>query len=152
TGGASQAVWIESTQDVTLDGDTVTASPGVGVELKHAAQTTIQHATLSANGSAGVLELAGTTGSRILSNDTERNGIGHATSTGDGIQLGGTAALVSGNTLVGNGDPGLYEHGVYTAAAATGWTVIDNTISGSGGADIKAEGSGAVSGNRLTDG
>lgn len=152
TGGASQAVWIESTQDVTLDGVTVTASPGVGVELKHTAGTTIQHATLTANGSAGVLELAGTTGTRILANDIERNGIGHATYNGDGIQLGGTGALVSGNTLVRNGDPGPYEHGVYTAAAATGWTLSDNTISDSGGADIKAQGSGTVAGNRLTNG
>jgi hypothetical protein len=45
---------------------------------------------------------------------------------GDGIQLGGTGALVTANTMTGNGDLGLYEHGVYAAAAATGWTISDN--------------------------
>jgi hypothetical protein len=107
---------------------------------------------VAGNGSAGVLELAGSTGSKITANRIERNGLGSAVYNGDGIQLGGTGALVSGNTLVGNGGAGIYEHGIYTGAAATGWTIAGNDISGSGAANIKASGSGVVRDNRLTGG
>ena len=72
--------------------------------------------------------------------------------SGDGLQLGGTAAVVRGNTITGNGDPGPYEHGVYTGSASKGWLIEKNTISGSGGANVKAMGTGTVRGNRLVDG
>ena len=152
TGGVNQGAWLDSTRDIQLRSVAVQNNPGAGVQLKNAATTTLADSTVSGNGSAGVLELAGTSGTQITHNRIEANGIGGSVYNGDGIQLGGTGALVTGNTITGNGDLGLFEHGVYAAAAATGWTISDNDIAGSGGANIKASGSGSVRNNRLAGG
>ncbi len=152
TGGANQGVWLEGTRDVVLRAVTVTANPGTGVQLKGAAATTITGATVSANGSAGVLEHAGTTGTRLLTSRILANGRGAAPFNGDGVQLGGTGALVSGNTIVGNGGAGIHEHGIYTGSASSGWIVERNRIADSGAANVKAMGTGVVRGNRLSGG
>jgi|GEM_PF-3216582 len=152
TGGVNQGVWVESTSDITLRGVTVTANPGAGVQLKNAGKTTITDSTLSANGSAGVLETVGSTATRIAGNRITGNGRGGSTYNGDGIQLGGSGAVVTGNTITDNGDPGIHEHGIYAAAASVGWTIERNVISGSGGANVKASGTGVVRFNRLVDG
>lgn len=152
TGAINQGVWMDSTHDIALRAVTVTANPGVGVQLKAAAGTIVTGSTISANGSAGVLESVGSSGTQITANQIIRNGRGGATFNGDGIQFAGTGDVVTGNTITGNGDPGIYEHGVYAAAASSAWTIAGNVISGSGGANIKASGTGTIRGNRLTDG
>jgi hypothetical protein len=152
TGAVNQGVWADSTRDIVLRGVSVRANPGAGVQLKNAGATVIDRSTISDNGSAGVLETAASSGTRITGNEIAGNGRGAAVYNGDGIQLGGTGALVSRNTITGNGGVGLYEHGIYTAAAATSWTIEDNVIAGSGAANVKASGAGTVRNNRLLDG
>src|SRR3954471_12824899 len=87
-----------------------------------------------------------------MDNTITGNGIGAGTYGGDGIQLGGTGALVAGNQITGNGDPGPYEHGIYTSAASSGWTIQLNRLADNGGANVKAAGTGVVRRNRLTNG
>lgn len=69
------------------------------------------------------MELAGSTGTRITGTRITSNGRGGSAYNGDGIQLGRAGALVSGNTSPATATPGLYEHGVYTAAAMSRWTI-----------------------------
>jgi hypothetical protein len=152
TGGANQGAWVESTHRIEFRGVSASGNPGAGIQLKYAAGTVIADSVLEGNGSAGVMETAGTTATRISGNRIAGNGLGIAQYNGDGIQLGGTGATVAGNTITGNGQPGLYEHGIYAAAAATGWNIVGNTIAGSGAANVKASGAGSVRGNRLVDG
>jgi hypothetical protein len=152
TGGVNQGAWVESARRIAFAGVSASRNPGAGIQLKHAVDTLVEGSRLEANGSAGVMETAGTTGTRVVGNLIAGNGHGAAPYNGDGIQLGGTGAVITGNTITGNGQPGLHEHGVYAAAVATGWSIAGNAISGSGAANVKASGSGSVRGNRLVDG
>jgi hypothetical protein len=152
-GGASQGVWIDNGTRASLTNDIVSANTGTGIQVKATSGLVVDHSTISGNGSAGILELAGTSGARYTANTITANGIGGGTYGGDGIQLGGTGALVSGNAITGNGDPGPYEHGVYTAAASSGWTIQLNRLADNGGANIKAAGgAGTVRRNRIVNG
>jgi hypothetical protein len=152
TGGANQGVWVEASSDVALRNVVVSGNPGAGVQLKGARATTVAGSTLSANGSAGLKEASDVVGTTITSSTITANGLGGAAYNGDGLQLGGTGAVVRGNTIAGNGDPGPYEHGIYTGSASKGWLIEGNTITASGGANIKASGTGTIRGNRLVDG
>jgi hypothetical protein len=151
-GGASQGVWIDSAPATVLTNLDVTANPGAGIEAKATSGLVVDHDTVSGNGSAGILELAGTTGARYTNDEITGNGIGGGAYDGDGIQLGGSGALVSGDTISGNGDPGPYEHGIYAAAASSGWTIERNELRDNGGANVKAAGSGVVRRNQLVNG
>ena len=152
-GGASQGVWIENAPRTSLTRLVINANPGAGIQVKGTPGLTVDLSQITGNGRAGILELAGTSGARYTANTVSGNGIGVGTYGGDGIQLGGTGALVSGNTITGNGDPGPYEHGIYTAAASSGWTIQLNRLADNGGANIKAAGgAGVVRRNRLTNG
>ena len=152
-GGVSQGVWIDTAPRASLTNLQVSANPGAGIQVKATAGLVVDHSSITGNGSAGILELAGTSGARYTNNTISGNGIGGGTYGGDGIQLGGTGALVAGNEITGNGDPGPYEHGIYTAAASSGWTIQLNHLADNGGANIKAAGSaGVVRRNRITNG
>lgn len=152
-GGRSQGVWIDGAPRAELTDLDVTGNPGAGIQAKATSGLVVRDSAIHANGSAGILELAGTTGARYLGNTIFDNGIGGGTYGGDGIQLGGSGALVAGNAIDGNGDPGPYEHGVYAAATSSGWTIERNELRGNGGANVKAAGSpGVVRRNRLVDG
>jgi len=153
SGGTAQGVWIDSAARTSLTNLDVSANPGAGIQVKATPGLTVDSSRITGNGRAGILELAGTSGARYTANTISGNGIGVSTYGGDGIQLGGTGAFVSGNTITGNGDPGPYEHGIYTAAASSGWTIQLNHLSDNGGANIKAAGgAGVVRRNRLTNG
>jgi hypothetical protein len=152
-GGSSQGVWIDSAPRAALSDLDVTANPGAGIQVKATSGLVVQRSTIAGNGSAGILELAGTTGARYVDNTLSGNGVGGGTYGGDGIQLGGSGALVSGNDISGNGDPGPYEHGIYAAAASSGWTIERNELRDNGGANLKAAGGpGVVRRNRLVNG
>ncbi|HXE45328.1 MAG TPA: right-handed parallel beta-helix repeat-containing protein [Conexibacter sp.] len=152
-GGAAQGVWIENAPNAALTNVDVTTNPGAGIEAKATGGLVVDHSTIDGNGSAGILELAGTTGARYTNDDISRNGIGGGVYDGDGIQLGGAGALVQGDTIDGNGDPGPYEHGIYTGAASSGWTIQLNELHDNGGANVKAAGGpGVVRRNLLVDG
>jgi Right handed beta helix region len=152
-GGSAQGVWIDNAPRTSLTKLDVGANPGAGIQVKATPDLIVDLSRITGNGSAGILELAGTSGARYTANTISGNGIGGATYGGDGIQLGGTGAIVSGNDITGNGDPGPFEHGIYTAAASSGWTIQLNHLADNGGANIKAAGSGGVvRRNRITNG
>ncbi|MEA2229485.1 MAG: hypothetical protein QOF04_3115 [Solirubrobacteraceae bacterium] len=151
TGGVNQGVWVEGADRVRLERVTVSGNTGTGVQIKSGAGTQVVGSELSDNGRAGLLELAAARGTRVT--DTRVTGNGHdgAPYNGDGIQLGGVGAQVTGSVISGNGDS-TYEHGIYTGAGSAGWRLSDNVLTGNAGANIKAAGVGEITGNRLTDG
>jgi hypothetical protein len=152
-GASVQGVWIDNSPRTSLTGVAVSLNPGTGIQVKATPDLVVDGSTITGNGSTGIREAAGTSGARYTGNSITGNGIGVAAYNGDGIQLGGTGALVSGNEITGNGDPGPYEHGIYTAAASSGWTIQLNHLADNGGANIKAAGgAGVVRRNRLTNG
>jgi Right handed beta helix region len=152
TGATGEGVWVERCARVNLLSLDVEGNPGAGVEIKDSTGVSVDSSQIRANGSAGILELAGTTSDRYTANTISQNGIGGSAYNGDGLQLDGTGALVSGNTVDHNGDPGPYEHGIYTAATSTGWTIEHNQLIDNAG-DIKAAGGpGLIRYNRLQGG
>jgi Right handed beta helix region len=152
TGGSAQGIWVQGGSRVRLSQLDVVANPGAGVTVKDAGQLVLQASTVSGNGGAGVLELAGTSGARYADNHITGNGGGAAIYNGDGIQLGGRDAEVSGNVIDANGSSA-YEHGVYAGAPSSGWTIEHNTFTNNAGANVKAAGGpGAVARNRMTNG
>jgi hypothetical protein len=152
-GGLAQGVWIEAATRAALTRLLVSGNPGAGVQVKATAGLLVDHSTIAGNGRAGVLELAGTSGARYTANAITGNGIDGEPYGGDGIQLGGTGALVSGNDIAANGDSGPYEHGIYTAATSSGWTIELNALVGNAGANIKAAGgAGVVRRNHVSGG
>jgi hypothetical protein len=151
TGGASQGIWAQGGARVRLEDLDVVSNPGAGISVKGASQLTVQTSTVASNGGAGVLELAGTSQARYAGNEIRGNGIGTAVYNGDGIQLGGSDAVVSGNVITGNGSS-TFEHGIYTGASSAGWTIERNTLADNAGANLKAAGgSGLVARNLMTN-
>ncbi|HEY4281369.1 MAG TPA: right-handed parallel beta-helix repeat-containing protein [Conexibacter sp.] len=152
-GASGQGVWLDATARVTLAGLTVTGNAGAGVTVKASSQLVVDGSTISGNGGAGIMELAGTSGGRYTDDTISGNGIDGLPYNGDGIQLGGVNSLVARDTITGNGDPGPYEHGVYTGASSSGWTIEDNTIADNAAAGVKAAGGpGQVRFNRIEAG
>jgi hypothetical protein len=151
TGGVNQGVWVENADRVRLHRVTVSANPGAGVQIKSGAGTHVASSELSGNGRAGLLELAAARGTRVTDCVITGNGRDGAPYNGDGIQLGGIGAEVTGSVISRNGDSP-YEHGVYTGAGSAGWRLHDNVLEDNAGANIKASGVGEITGNRLTDG
>jgi hypothetical protein len=102
---------------------------------------TVSNSTVSANGNWGI-DCDG--GSLVVSNSIVS---GNYT----GIGAGGTAALLTGNTIAGS-----TLHGVNIHATGTGATVTNNTILGNGGAGVATAGitgigSNTFAGNRSGD-
>jgi hypothetical protein len=152
TGGASEGVWVEGGARVALKGVDVSANPGSGVRVKAAAAFTLSDSVVVGNGGAGVMELAGTAGARYTGSEIRGNGWAPSEYNGDGIQLAGTGALVAGNRISANGSS-RFEHGVYTGAATSGWSLEGNTFANNAGANVKAAGGpGVIDHNRMTGG
>jgi hypothetical protein len=152
-GGTAQGVWIDSAPRTVLTHLDVHDNPGAGIQVKATGGLVVANSTIAGNGSAGILELAGTAGAQYTADTITGNGIGGSAYNGDGIQLGGTGALVSDSTITGNGDPGPYEHGIYTASGSSGWTIEHSRLSDNGGANLKAMGGpGLVRLDRIVNG
>jgi hypothetical protein len=151
TGAVNQGVWVEASDRVVLDHVVVHANPGAGVQIKSGTGTTVTFSELSDNGRAGLLELAAGRGTTVTDSTVTGNGRDGQLYNGDGLQLGGTGEEVARSDLSGNGDS-QYEHGIYTSAGSSGWRLHDNRLTGNAGANIKAAGTGAITGNRSTDG
>lgn len=151
TGGVNQGVWVEDSARVRLDHVTVRANTGAGVQLKAARAVVIDASAITDNKRAGVLELTGSSGTRVTASTITGNGRDGNAYNGDGLQLGGSGAVVTGSTISRNGD-GQYEHGVYTAAGSTGWRLADNEIDANAGAGVKAAGTGSLLRNKITGG
>ena len=148
--GASQEdVWLQSCGSVVLERVAVQGSAGAGIELDRCDGVTVDRSSIAGNQSAGIQELRDVTGARYTSDTVTDNGHGPARYNGDGIQLAGRDSLVSGSTILRNGSDPVFEHGIYASSLATGYTIVGNQIQQSSGADVKAAGSGRVSGNVL---
>lgn len=152
-GGVAQGVWIDGGARIALQRLRVVGNAGAGIQLKATAGVRVEDSTIAGNGGAGILELAGTSEARYLRVVVSGNGRGGSAFNGDGIQLGGSGALIADSTIVGNGDDGPYEHGVYAAATSRDWTIEASVLSANGGANVKAAGGpGAVRSSRLDGG
>jgi hypothetical protein len=108
-GGSAQGIWIDSSARVSLTALAVTGSAGAGTQVKASSGVRIERSTIAGNGGAGIMELAGTSGARYSDDTISDNGRGGSAYNGDGIQLGGSGALIERSTIAGNGDPGPYE-------------------------------------------
>jgi Right handed beta helix region len=150
TGGSAQAVWIGSSQRVTLADVAAGGSATHGIQVNNSQDVVIDSSQITANQSAGIMETGADSGD-VFSNDTvSGNGTGGPRYLGSGIEVGGSGTRITGCTITGNGVSKLYEHGVYVASVATGWSITGSTISGSSGADVKAAGSnGTISSSTL---
>ena len=153
TGATTQGVWVYDAQHIALDRLSVRGNGGPGIQIRDSAAVAVTRSAIAGNGGAGIFETTGCSDGQYLSNEISANGINGAPYSGDGIQLAGVRAHVVGNTIVGNGDPGPYEHGIYAAASARDYLIESNFLSGNAGSDIKAAGSdGVVRYNRLEGG
>jgi hypothetical protein len=151
TGAAGQGVFVDDSTGVTFTDLNVTGNGAQGIQVR-ASALTVSASKISLNGSAGISELAGSTGNVYRDNTIAANGKDGARYNGDGIQLNGVAATVSGNTITDNGDPGIYEHGIYAGRNSSDYLIESNTVGHNAASDIKAAGSGGtVRYNRLED-
>ena len=151
TGADGQGVFVDDSTGVTLTQLTVTGNRAQGIQAR-ASALTVSDSTISRNGLAGISELVGSTGNAYRDNTITENGKDGAPYNGDGIQLNGVGASVSGNTVTGNGDPGIFEHGIYAGRRSSDYLIESNTLAHNAASDIKAAGSGGtVRYNRLED-
>ncbi|ADB48848.1 right-handed parallel beta-helix repeat-containing protein [Conexibacter woesei] len=152
-GGTAQGIWVDGCTRISLQRLRVVAGGGAGIQLKASADVRVEDSAIVGNGGAGIMELAGTRDGRYLRNVVTGNGRGGGAFNGDGIQLGGSGALIAGSTIAGNGDDGPYEHGVYSAPGSRDWTIESSELRGNGAANVKAAGGpGTVRANLLDGG
>ena len=140
-GGSSQAVWVSASQRVSLISATVSESAIHGIQVANSQDIAIASSTIIDNQSAGIMETGVDSGDIYSTDIVSGNGTGGPQYLGSGIEVAGTGTQIIGCTITHNGLSKLYEHGVYIAAVAVGWTISGSTISGSSGADVKAAGS-----------
>lgn len=150
TGGSAQAVWIGSSQRVSLTQSQARGSATHGIQVNDSQDIVVDSSQITGNQSAGIMETGADSGD-VFSNDTvSGNGTGGLRYLGSGIEIGGAGTRVVNCTITHNGVSKLYEHGVYVASVATGWSITGSKISGSSGADVKAAGSnGTISSSTL---
>jgi hypothetical protein len=139
----SQGIWVSGSARVVFD-KLVVRQNGVGMQLKASSDVTVQRSTLSANLSAGIMELGGVLRGHYLHDHITGNGHDGQPYNGDGLQLRGRKAVVSHCDITGNGDHSLYEHGIYASTQATGYVIQSNRLSGNSATNVKAQGSGTV--------
>jgi hypothetical protein len=151
-GGASQGVWVQGGAGISLSELEIHANAGAGVTVKGSTGLVVEHSRISGNGGAGVMELGGTANARYHDDTIASNGANGSAYNGDGIQLGGTGAVVTDDTITGNGGTSAYQHGVYASSSSSGWTIERSVLTGNAGADVKAAGGpGTIRLNRIGD-
>ena len=148
---APQAVWVDTSSRVTLDGVTVTNSGGAGVQIKGGTSVTVTNSRLVGNARAGFMEMAQAVGTTLSRSTVTGNGKDGQQYNGDGVGLNGTGGSVVDDTISDNGDGVGFEHGIYAGPTANGYLIARNVIGSNAGADVKAAGGpGVVEDNRLT--
>ena len=153
TGATGQGIWASNTQRVTLQDLVVSGNGGAGIQILASASVTVASSVVTGNRGAGIFEGSGTSGGVYVSNEVTANGINGEPYSGDGLQIGGVGAYIAGNTIVGNGDPGPFEHGIYTASSSRDFLIEGNVVSGNAGSNVKAAGSsGTIRYNRMEGG
>ncbi len=150
-GASGQGVFVDDSTGVALSHSRVTGNSAQGIQVR-ASAFTVSNSTIASNGMAGISELVGSTDNVYRDNTISSNGKDGKPINGDGVQLNGVAATVRGNTITGNGDPGIYEHGIYAGRSSSDYLIESNTLARNAASDIKAAGSaGTVRYNRLED-
>jgi Right handed beta helix region len=148
-----QGIWIDGARAILIDRATVANRAGAGIQVKRGSSVTITHSRLINNARAGLLDMAPAIGTTLRDSLVSANGRDGRRYDGDGVELNGSGARVTGCTITHNGDSTGFEHGIYAGATADHYTITGNAIGGNAGADIKAEGGPAlVAGNRLRSG
>jgi hypothetical protein len=151
TGASDQGVFVDKANHVTLERLSVTGNGAQGIQVR-ATASTVSDSAISRNGLAGISELRGSADNVYRGNTITANGKDGALYNGDGIQLNGVGAAVSDNTITGNGDPGIFEHGIYAGPQSSDYLIESNTLARNAASDIKAAGAGGtVRYNRLED-
>ena len=151
TGAAGQGVYVDDADGVLLSGLDITGNGTYGVQAR-ASGLRVADSMISRNGLAGISELTGSSGNEYEGNTIIGNGKDGRPYNGDGIQLSGTGATIRGNAIRENGDPGLFEHGIYAGPSSAAYLIESNTVERNAGSDIKAAGSGGtIRYNRLAD-
>lgn len=152
-GARVQGVVVAEAQRIALGGLVVSGNGGPGVQIRQSATVAVTRSRIERNGGTGIFESTGSRGGRYVENEILGNGIDGQPYNGDGLQIGGTGAHVTGNTVRGNGDPGPFEHGIYTAATARHVLIEANVVADNAGSNVKAAGAGGVvRANRLEGG
>lgn len=150
TGATNQGIWVDSASTVLLDALRVDHNGGHGIQIIRSSDVRVQNSEISSNLLSGLRELDGTTGGRYANNTVTDNGHDGQPYNGDGILLQGSGAIVTGNTILRNGDHTTYEHGIYAASVATGYEIKGNTIRDNAASGIKASGQGLVRDNTVS--
>jgi hypothetical protein len=151
TGARAQGVYADNADGLSLTHLSVSGNGGQGIQIRGRA-ITVSDSDISANGLAGISELSGSGNNLYSDNTISGNGKDGQPFNGDGIQLNGTAARILANTIANNGDPGIYEHGIYAGSTASDYLIEANTLTGNAASDIKAAGSnGTIRNNQLGD-
>jgi Right handed beta helix region len=151
TRASDQGVYVDRSNRVKLQGLSVAGNGAQGIQMR-ATASTVSESTISRNGLAGISELTGSAGNDYRGNTITDNGKDAAPYNGDGIQLNGVGATVTDNTIKGNGDPGIFEHGIYAGPQSSDYLIESNTLMRNAASDIKAAGAGGtVRYNRLED-
>jgi hypothetical protein len=152
TRAGRQGVWVQNSARVTLTHLVVRGNRGAGIQLRGTSLVTVRGSSVIGNFLAGIQELGGTRYTRILANRISGNGKARASFNGDGVQLAGHGARVSGNVIEANGTNPTWEHGIYASVRASGYLIDHNRLRGNAGANIKAQGSGTVRYNTMRGG
>jgi hypothetical protein len=153
TGAVVQGVWASGVERVTFDRLHVSGNGGPGIQILNSGAATVTHSQITGNGGAGIFEGTGTSGGIYVSNEITSNGLNGDPYNGDGIQIGGAGAYIAGNTILANGDPGPFEHGIYTGPSSRDFLIEGNVISRNAASNVKAAGSnGTIRYNRLEEG
>ena len=150
---AGRGIWIDDASSILIDRATVANPAGVGIQIKRGTSVTITNSRLINNARAGLLDMSPAHGTTLRDSLVSANGRDGQRYNGDGVELNGSGAAVTGNTITHNGDGVAFEHGIYVGATANHYAITGNTIGANAGADVKAEGGpGLVAENRLNSG
>jgi parallel beta helix pectate lyase-like protein len=150
---APQAIWIDAASHILIDRVTVANERGVGIQIKAGTAVTVTRSRLINNARAGLFDMSAARSTTLSASLVSANGHDGARYNGDGVELDGIGAMVTGNRITHNGDGVGFEHGIYAGSGARRYTISGNTIGANAGADVKAAGGpGLVAGNRLLSG
>jgi hypothetical protein len=141
TGGSAQAIWVNASQRIALVGVDASGSAVHGIQVNNSADIAIDSSTVTGNKGDGIIETGSNSGDVYSQDIVSDNGTNGPQYLGSGIEVSGTGTQIVDCTITHNGVSKLYEHGVYIAAVASGWSISGSVISGSSGADVKAAGS-----------
>lgn len=140
TGGTGQAVWIERSRTVALDGVHVTRSAGAGIQVIRSRGVSLTNPVIDDNTRVGLRIAKDSVGTRVSGARITQNGKDGEAYNGDGIQIAGDDTRVTDSTVSANGDHGVYEHGIYVTADAEGTRLVRLVAERNSGTQLRTSG------------